>query len=112
MNSSPDWAREDSVRRCSALNQLFVDLHRRCTAGEPKEALYSWIPEETGRRDQYIEAYFGREYDDTDAPLEVLTMAVQTLFYPLHDKERLTDFARYDPELLDLLIGVLYHFDP
>ena len=39
-------------------------------------------------------------------------MAVQTLFYPLHGEERLAELARYDPELLDLLIGVLYHFDP
>ena len=39
-------------------------------------------------------------------------MAVQTLFYPLHDEERLVDLARDDPEMLDLLIGALYHFDP
>ena len=39
-------------------------------------------------------------------------MAVQTLFYPLHGEERLAEFARDDPELLDLIIGVLYHFDP
>ena len=39
-------------------------------------------------------------------------MAVQTLLYPLHGKERLAQLARDDPELLDLIIGVLYHFDP
>ena len=69
-------------------------------------------PGETGRRDKYIEAYFGREYTESDKPREVITMAVQILFHPLHGEERLTQLARHDPEMLDLVIGMLYHFDP
>ena len=99
-------------RAAPALNQLFIDLHRRRTASDPRKVLYSWAPKETGRKDKYIEAYFGREYGNSDNPREVITMAVQTLFHPLHGKERLVDLARHDPEMLDLVIGALYHFDP
>ena len=39
-------------------------------------------------------------------------MAVQTLFHPIHGEERLGQLALRDPEMLDLIIGVLYHFEP
>ena len=78
----------------------------------------------TGRRDQYIDDYFGREYDpamlagigyDPDRPAtEVMTHAFQILFHRLPGKEPvdLDDLVRDDPEMLDLALGLLFHYDP
>ena len=94
------------------LNGLFHNLHRRRTAGEPRVAIYDYAPREIGRRDKYVEAYTGREYGTGEIPQEVFTVGVQQLFHPVHGKEYLGLMARDDPEMLDLLLGVLFRYDP
>ncbi len=39
-------------------------------------------------------------------------MAIQRLFYPIGDHDYLMAMARHDPEMLDLIIGVLFRYDP
>ncbi len=34
------------------------------------------------------------------------------LFYPLSGQEYLGEMARDDPEMLDLLLGMLFHYNP
>ncbi len=83
-----------------------------------------------GRTDEYIDDYFGAEYDDVmlrglgydpDSPaLEVITRAFQITFHevvrPRRDGTReVLDIARLsrdDPEMLDLVLGVLFHHIP
>ena len=52
--------------------------------------------------------------DLTNDPREVLTMAIQMLFYQIgHDRDYLIAMmARRDPEMLDLILGVLFRYDP
>ena len=93
-----------------ALNKLFVDLHRRRTKGEPKVVVTKGSTTETGRKDKYIEPYTGREYGD--APKEVITMGVQMTLRRVHGKDYLRDLVEKDPELLDFVLGTLFHYDP
>ena len=66
-----------------------------------------------GREDQYIDAYFGREYPDADQPArEVITRTHQILFHSLYGKERLGKLVRDAPELLDLALGALFSYNP
>ena len=73
------------------------------------------------RRDDYVDAYFGRHYEsvltsadpamgqpDGDA-LEVATMAFQLA---LGDTFQLAKMAQYDPRMLDIVLGVLLRYDP
>lgn len=94
------------------LDALFHKLHRRRTAGEARVRGGGGGPRERGRKDQYIEDYSGREYGSEETPLEVFTMAAQMLFHPLWGKETLRDLVRDDPEMLDLILGVLFRYDP
>ena len=91
------------------LDEKFQRLHRHRTAGEPRVQV-GLEPRETGRKDQYIDPYFGREYGGL--PGEVMTMAIHVLFSPVLEVELLRDLVRDDPELLDLALGVLFHYDP
>ena len=94
-----------------ALHRLFVDLHRRRTAGEPRVRVGP-TARELGREDQYLRPYSGREYGPGQDPLEVFTMAVQQIFHPVWKVDYLRDLVRDDPEMLDLVTGVLLHYDP
>ena len=67
---------------------------------------------EIGRKDAYVREYAGREYDPDEEPREVFAMALQQLFHPIWGKEHLGDMARKDPEMLDLIVGVLLRYDP
>ena len=93
------------------LNGLFVALHRRRTKGEPRVLVGSG-QNEIGRTDDYIHKYTGKEYDPGEEPLEVFTTGMQQLFHPVWDRERLRKLVRKDPEMLDLLLGVLFGYDP
>ena len=93
------------------LDELFRKLHRRRTAGEAR-VVVGGDPREIGRRDQYIRPYLGREYGRDQTPAEVLTMAMQMTFHPVWGEEYLRQLVRDDPELLDLVLGVLFHYDP
>ena len=67
----------------------FQQLHRRRTAGDPVLPLTNYGG--TGREDNYVVGYFGREYDSDHfkhrPALEVVTSAFQLLF-PLRRAER------------------------
>ena len=39
-------------------------------------------------------------------------MAVQQIFHPVWKVDYLRDLVRDDPEMLDLVTGVLLHYDP
>ena len=66
-----------------------------------------------GRKDQYIDAYFGTEYPGSPAPaMEMITSAMEILFHPLYGKEMLGKMVREDPEMLDLALAALFRYNP
>ena len=109
INDLPDIALHEYTHHMQAtmpgLDAHFQALHRRC---------------KRARRLDYVDSYFGKEYPMLGAEfapngpaLEVITRAMQTTFYPLHGrKEFLPDLVRYDPEMLDLTLGLLLRYDP
>ena len=92
-----------------ALDDLFGQLHRARTAGDPVRPLKGYEGD-TGREDQYIDAYFGKEYDGK--PLEVITRTMQLMLSPWGEGEWLPVLLRKDPGLVDLAIGALMRYDP
>lgn len=56
--------------------------------------------------------HYGREYGPGQDPREVFTMAIQQTFHPVWGREFLRRLVRDDPEMLDLVTGVLLHYDP
>ena len=82
------------------LDGLFQALHRRRTRNEPVIDLPRY-PGMRGRKDQYIDEYFGEELAGyADPALEVMTRTYQILFHSLYGKERLGKLACEDPEML------------
>ena len=95
------------------LDKWFREMHDRRTAGEPVIHLKPYQPNVRGRRDQYIDAYFGREYPQFGhRPIEVITVGHQILLHPRQGKEYLWRMVRDDPEMADLLLGALFHYNP
>ncbi len=111
------------------IDRLFQDLHIRRTTGVDgtRDAVVPLDPcTGTGRKDHYVDPCFGREYGapmltgldyDPDRPaIEVMTRAFQMLFHPLAGKDGididLDKLVRDDPEMLDLALGLLFHYDP
>ena len=99
------------------LDDIFQHLHRRRTAGDPVLPLTNYGG--TGREDNYVDDYFGCEYDHNSVkhrpPLEVATRAFQLLFHRFDGPNGPIDLDRYlrrDPEMVDLVIGMLFHYDP
>ena len=93
------------------LDAVFAALHRRRTGGDPLAALYVGRPREVGRRDQYIEPYTGREYPRFGAA-EVLTTSIEQVLHTPGGRDRLQNLLDDDPEMLDLVIGLLLRYDP
>lgn len=70
----------------------------------------------------YFDEYAGRHYKpeavdgSADLPdaegLEVPTRGYQALLHSLHGTEKLHQLAKKDPGMLDLLMGVLFRYDP
>ena len=90
---------------------LFQALHRRRTAGDRVKALDRY-PGMRGRKDWYVDDYFGVEHEGADRPaLEVITRWYQILFSPLYGEEFLGNLTRADPEMLDLLLGALFRYN-
>ena len=92
--------------RLPDFDDLFQQLHRRRTAGDPVLPLTHY----SGK---------GREYDHKAVKhrpaLEVVTRAFQLLFHRLDGPDGpidLDDYLRDDPEMVDLVIGMLFHYDP
>ncbi len=95
------------------LNKPFVDLHRRRTKDEPLVPVTTGSNKETGRIDRYHRPYQGREYKGD--PREVITMAFQDLWEKrsaLSKKSHLGNVVKDDPEMLDLVLGALFKYDP
>lgn len=96
-----------------ALDNIFVDLHRRRTAGDPLERLrditgHPYAADEVCRKDKYVKPYQGKEYDGQ--PMEVMTMAFESLL-----GDRIDDFRSlytFDREMFELLVGLLFHWRP
>ena len=135
INDDPGTALHEYTHHMQAampgLDYYYQALHRRRTVdrGEERQQLptYGW----SGRRDRYVDSYFGVEYEWVEgltpdmrarvAPngpaLEVITRAMQTLFHPLRDPtgrefELLPDLIDRDPEMLHLTLGLLFRYDP
>ncbi|MBC6405781.1 MAG: hypothetical protein GDA41_08685 [Rhodospirillales bacterium] len=109
------------------VDRLFQELHRRRTArpdGTRDPVTRFGRHDSTGRKGRYVDEYFGREYDrtllqdlgyDPNFPaLEVMPRAFQLLFHKLPGKDGidLHHLASDDPEMLDLMLGLLFHYDP
>ncbi len=92
-------------------NALFHQLHRRRTKGEDRVVVGPG-QHEIGRKDQYVEKYMGREYDSGEDPKEVWAMAMHMLFHHIEGTDYMRELIRDDPELLDLVLGVLFRYDP
>ncbi len=54
------------------------------------------------------------EYDPERPAIEVMTRAFQLLFHKLPGRRGidLARLARRNPEMLDLVLGLLFHYDP
>ena len=76
------------------------------------------------RDDKYVNAYMGKDYQKTmpgtagkpdladGDGLELAPRAFQIVFADIGGKEWLDRLAHSDPGLLDLVLGVLFRFDP
>ena len=115
LSDNPSVALHEYVHHVQAmdsdLDDVFVQLHRRRRAGEALAVLYDWRPREVGRQDQYIEAYTGREYPAFGAA-EVMTTSIEQVLHTPGGSDRLRQLLTDDPEMLDLVIGLLLHYDP
>ncbi len=47
-----------------------------------------------------------------DVPREILTMVAHMPFYQIGSCDYLKDMMRDDPEMLNLIIGIVFRFDP
>ncbi len=104
------------------LDQKFSTLHRQRTTGDPQETLASLYPghgyglSEVTRKDKYFHAYQGKEYDWNDKPKEVMTMAMEAILgaggKTPAAAERLRMLYTVDREMVDLTIGLLFHWIP
>lgn len=106
------------------LDQLFQDLHRRRTNGDPLERLKDLVPTssykstEVTRKDGYTSAYQGKEYAHSpkNPALEVMTMAFQSVLgVTQSDRRSLAHFEevyRKDREMFDFVVGLLRWWKP
>jgi hypothetical protein len=105
------------------LDDFFQDLHHSRTAGDPIKQLRDLIPRsgsgshEVTREDKYAHPYQGRIYSGSRmtylgkyGALEVMTMAFEDVLGG--DPRRLDDLMKRDREMLNLVIGLLYHYVP
>lgn len=105
------------------LDQLFQDMHNRRTKNDPLEKLKDIYPgsgykiTEVTRKDKYINAYQGKEYDGE--PLEVMTMAMEYIlgvteghWLSNNRQENFKRFYEQDRELFDFTVGVLFGWAP
>jgi hypothetical protein len=107
------------------LDAMFVELHTRRTAGQPLKRLAdlvpgsSYKPSELTREDGYVNPYQGKEYG-TRGALEVMTMAFEYALGLAGGKgsswgraeRNFVGMWQRDTEMLDLVIGLLFHWKP
>ena len=110
------------------LDRLFQNLHKQRNRGRARAPLKKYGG--VGRTDEYIDEYFGREYDDVmlrgagydpaSPALEVITRAFQLTFHDIvrmrrdgtREELNIARLYRDDPEMLDLVLSVLFHHIP
>ena len=105
------------------LDKLFQDIHKRRTLNDPLEKLKDIYPaqgykiSEVSRKDKYINAYQGKEYNKE--ALEVMTMAMEYVLGLTENhwlsNSRLDNFKKFykdDRELFDFTVGVLFKWKP
>lgn len=104
------------------LDDYFQHLHQRRTAGEPLRRLkdltgLNYASDEVTREDHYTNPYQGREYTGEGlsyrgrhGALEVMTMALEDVLGG--NPARLQRMVQADREMFDLVMGLLYHYDP
>lgn len=105
------------------LDSHFQAIHGRRTAGDPLRKLRDVLPyngyrsNEVTREDSYYHAYQGRIYSGyghsylgEHGALEVMTMAFQAALSGDHDNFH--DIVGKDPEMLNLVIGLLFKYVP
>jgi len=103
-----------------ALDDFFQELHQRRTAGDPLKSLDSLHPgvgyaiSEVTREDHYVIPYQGKVYSGSrylgrDGALEVMTIAFEYLF---GSPESLRLLVEADPEMFNLVLGLLHHYEP
>jgi hypothetical protein len=114
VSSNIDAIHEYAHRLQDALPELqarFEELHLRRAAGEKSRQLVGFARGEMGRKDHYIDAYWGREYDGE--PLEVMSMAFETVLSGYKTKESGDFFENLynkDREMFDFTVGLLFHW--
>ncbi len=96
------------MRRSEAGDVHFANLHRLWTKGKKRAAIRSG----NGREGGYVRPYTGREYRAVEGPLEVLTMAMQMTSHPVWRTAHLRALVRKDPQMPDLALGTMFHYDP
>jgi hypothetical protein len=103
------------------LDAYFQELHGRRTAGDPLRRLRDLFPgmgydtSEKTREDKYRHAYQGKEYSGAyylgkHGALEVLTMAFEDVLGG--QSYRLEELIEKDREMLNLVLGLLFHYVP
>ena len=137
-DSMPDAALHEYVHHLQGalpgFQRLFREEHlRRTTTNGKRDPLTAaptpwWKPPAAGarkeyRKDGYAHYYMGMDYGkkmdvapgmdmpDGDA-LEVATTAHQIVLHSRHGKELLGKMAKNDPRTLDIVLGLLFRFDP
>ena len=99
------------------IDRFFQQEHQRRTDGDPIEQIYSWTKKEVGRPDDYVNRYFGKEYEQGGA-LEVMTMSYEALLGgAMHNganraDDCLVEMIEKDRALLDLATGLLFKYKP
>ena len=90
------------------LQRLFTEDHIRRTTRrgvrDPVARLPGYPASAVGRRDDYVDPYAGRTYDDDD-PLEAITRHVEMLFHSHAGHDWVGQMVRDDPGMVDLLLG-------
>ena len=95
------------------LDQIFQDLHKRRTSGDSLKRLADIYPfsgyevTEVCKEDHYINAYFGKEY--AGEAKEVMTMSIESV---MAGKYVFNELLSKDRELFDLVVGLLFHYEP
>jgi hypothetical protein len=100
------------------LQAKFAEMHMRRARGEALQSLKALEPtqdyrrDEMTRKDNYINPYWGKEYDG--APLETMTMAMQTVLSGRAWKDGFFFKRLYtkDREMFDFVVGLLFHWRP
>lgn len=127
VSADPGNALHEYLHHCQqvlpGLDAHYVALHRKRTAGDPLETQLRgasgqfYLGDNAGRSDEYVDPYAGREYRPFDAqghgrPMELITRAIQMLYFPVQGQELLGTLIEKDPEMLDLTLGLLFSYKP